>query len=591
MVTATKTEVPLAQAASSVTIIDRKTIEEKHLITVGDALREAPGLDLVQTGGPGGTTSAFLRGGNSTHTLVLIDGVEMTDATTGAFDLADLTTENIDRIEIVRGPQSTLYGSNAIGGVIQIITKKGSGPPTPSISFEAGSFKTFRETVGFSGGTRRFDYSLSAARVDTDGFSRADAKNGNTERDGYGNSSFSARLGFNFTEKSRLEWTARYLLARTELDGFGPCHPADPTDFSFCPVDDPNFVQYSRTFVNALNLTTPVTDRWNQNLRLSFKSDELRGRDPDTVFNNYNIDNSGERLDWRHDLTIAPSDLLTLGYEYQTQKGKVDEGFDERLINHAFFAFNQFRPMPFILNLGIRHDDNNRFGNETTYKTEIAYLFETGAKIRGAYGTGFRGPTFNDLFFPGASNPNLRPEKSRSWEAGIDQEFETGNSRLSATYFQNRVKDLILFVSDPVTFEGRPENVARAKTQGTEVELSTRPFQALILRASCTLMHAEDEESGTELPRRPRKKAAGTVTLLPMDGLRLDLDFRYVGRRFNDPGNESPMPAYTVANLAATYDLTKKTQLFARVENLFDRQYEEVSGYGTAGFSAFGGVK
>lgn len=589
VVTATRTEVPLSQAASSVTIIDRKTIEEKHLITVSEALREVPGLGIVQTGGPGGTTSAFLRGGNTSHTLVLIDGVEMTEVTTGAFDLVDLTTENIERIEVVRGPQSTLYGSNAIGGVIQIITKKGSGPPTPSVSFEAGSFRTSRETIGLRGGTERFDYSFSAARFDTAGFSRANAKNGNTERDGYENSSFSTRFGFNFMEKSRLEWTARYILARTELDGFGLC---DPVNFVFCPVDDPNFVQYSRTLVSALTLTTPITDRWNQQLKLSFNGNTLRGRDPDSSFNNYNIENSGKRLDWRHDLTIAPFDLLTIGYEYKSQRGEVEDGFDERLINQAFFAFNQFRPTPFILNLGLRYDDDNRFGDATTYKAETAYLFEeTGTKIRTAYGTGFRGPTLNDLFFPGFSNPDLKPEKSRGWEAGVDQEFGEGRFLLGATYFQNRVKDLILFVSDPVTFNSRPENVARAKVQGTEVELSARPIHSLILRAAYTLMHAEDEETGTELPRRPRKSASGTISVLPINPLRIDGTLRYVGKRFNDSGNENPLGEYTLIDLATIYDMTSKTQLFARIENLFNRQYEEVAGYGTAHFSVFGGVR
>ncbi len=589
VVTATKTEVPLAQAASSVTIIDRKTIEEKHLTTVSEALREAPGLDIVQTGGAGGTTSAFLRGGNSSHTLVLIDGVEMTAATSGAFDFGDLTTENIERIEIVRGPQSTLYGSNAIGGVIQIITKKGRGPATPSVSFEAGSFKTFRETIGLSGGSERFDYSLSASRLDTAGFSRASEKAGNTEKDGYQNSAFSTRLGFNFMEKSRLEWTARYILARTELDGFGLC---DPINFVFCPTDDPNFVQRNRTSVNALTLSTPVMDGWSQQFRLSLNTDTLRGRDPDSSFNNYEIENSGKRIDWRHDLTLSRFELLTLGYEHESQRGKVDGGFDERLINNAFFAFNQFRPTPFILNLGVRYDDNNRFGNETTYKAEAAYLFEeTGSKIRTAYGTGFRGPTLNDLFFPGFSNPDLQPEKSRGWEAGVDQEFAEGRVRLGATYFQNRIKNLILFVSDPVTFLGRPENVARAKVQGTEVTLSARPFQSLILSAAYTLMNTEDEETGAELPRRPRKRAGGTVSVLPMRAMRVDVDLRYVGKRFNDAGNETPLEDYTVVNLAANYDMTEKTQLFARVENLFNREYEEAAGYETADFSLFGGFR
>lgn len=581
VVTATRTEVPLEQAASSVTIIDSNTMEEKHLTTASEALRAVPGLDIDKTGGPGGNVSARLRGGNTNHTLVLIDGVEINEATSGQFDFADLTTENIDRIEVVRGPQSTLYGSNAIGGVINIITKKGSGPPTPSLSFEAGSFRTFRETVGLSGGRGRFDYSLSVSRLDTAGFSAASERNGNTEKDGYENTSFSSRLGAEFMEKSRLEWTARYTGSRVELD--------------FCSeTDDLNCILRRKMLVNALTLTTPILSRWSHQLRLSLTSEGLRGRDSDDPFGGYDIENSRRRIDWRHDVTILPVDLLTIGYEYESQAGEFKSafpGYDERLTNHAVFAFNQFRPIPFILNLGVRYDDNNRFGEEITYKAEVAYLIEsTGSKVRAAYGTGFRGPTLNDLFSPGASDPTLQPEKSRSWEAGVDQEFADGKFRLSATYFQSRIRDLIVFVFDPVTFRGLPENQT-AKIRGTELEFSGRPSRGLILKAAYTLTDAENEETGRDLARRPRVKANGTIVLLPMTALRVDFDLRYVGKRFNDPSNTVLVDDYTLVHLATTYDITDRTQLFARIENLFDREYEEVAGYQTAGFSVFGGVK
>lgn len=588
VVTATRTEVPLTQAASSVTVIDAETIEEKQVETVLEALREVPGVEIVQTGGAGGTTSAFLRGGSSSHTLVLIDGVEANSPTTGAFDFADLTTENIERIEIVRGPQSTLYGSNAIGGVIHIITKKGRGPASGSISLEAGSFRTFRERIELGGSMERFDYSFSASRLDTEGFSRANEEAGNTEKDGYENTTFSSRLGFNFTEKSRLEWTARYTLAETELDAFGLC---DPVTFFFCPVDDPNFVQDDRTLVSALSLATPITSRWNQQLKFSISLEELRGSDPDSSFNNFELDTQGKRFDWRHDLNLGRIDLLTVGYEYESQKGE-SRNFDERLVNNAIYALNQFGPAPFILNVGVRYDDNKRFGEETTYKAEGAYRFEaTGSKIRAAYGTGFRGPTLNDLFFPGFGNPDLKPEKSRGVEAGVDQEFGEGMFRLGATYFQNRVEDLILFVFDPVTFAGRPENVERARVRGAELELWTRPLEAMTFRAAYTLTDTKNEETGAELPRRPRHRASGTVSLLPADALRVDLDLRYVGKRFDDAANTIQLERYTLVNLAGSYDLNEKTQLFARVENLFNREYEEVAGYETADFSAFGGVK
>lgn len=581
VVTATRTEVPLRETAASITVIDQKTIQEKHLITAADALREVPGLDVVQQGGLGATTTVFTRGTNSAHTLVLVDGVPVNSPNSGAFDFANLTVENIERIEVIRGPQSTLYGSDAIGGVIQIFTKKGQGPPTTTLSLEAGAYQTFRETAGLSGSTERFDYSLSAGRVDSRGFSRADRRAGNAEDDGYGNNTLSSRLGFNLTEKTRIEWTARYTNAESDLDG------CDPVTF-VCPVDDPNFVQKERSWVTALGLTTTLVDGWNQHLRVGYDSDQLRLTDPDTAFNNASFDTSRKWVDWRHDLTLSRQDLLTVGYEYNAQRGE-GEGFDEATVNNGFYAFNQFRPLPFVLNLGVRYDHNNRFGDDTTYKVETAYLIDaTHSKIRAAYGTGFHGPTIVDLFFPGAGNPTLDPERSRSVEAGFEQALSNDRMHFGVTYFQNRIRDLIVFVFDTTTFAGKPENIGRAKTNGWELELSAKPTERVLLSANYTLMNTLDEETGAELIRRPRHRAGGSLTVRPIDPLRLVLQARYVGKRFDFGG--VPMGGYTVFDLAGTYAVHKNVALFARVENLLDRKYQEVTGYGTAGLSGYGGV-
>lgn len=576
VVTATQTEVPLRETAASVTLIDENTIEEKRLITVEEALREVPGLTVVQQGGPGATSSVFLRGTESNHTLVLIDGVPVNSPTTGAFDFADLTVENIERIEVIRGPQSTLYGSDALGGVIQIFTKKGEGPPSGFLSLEAGAYRTFREAAGLNGSTERVDYSLSASRFDTRGFSRANELAGNREDDGYENTAFSARLGTDLSEKTRLEWTGRYTNSESELDG------CDPDTF-FCPVDVRGLILDHRQWVTALGLTTAVREGWDQHLRVGFNKD-------DTTFDGSEIDTSRKWLDWRHDLRLGRRNLLTVGYEYESQNGKFGDGVDETTVNHAGYAFNQLRLLPLILNLGLRYDGNNRYGGETTYKIETAYLVEaTATKLRAAYGTGFHGPTLNDLFFPGFGNPNLEPEKSESFETGIEQALWSERVQIAATYFQNRIEDLIVFVFDPTTFVGAPQNVAGAKITGWEFNISARPVERFALSASYTLMNTKDEETGDELVRRPRHQASGSLSIQPANPLRLVLQVRYVGKRF-DVGNVE-MDDYTVVNLSGTYALHRNVSLFARVENLFDREYEEVTGYGTAGFSGYGGVK
>lgn len=585
VITATRTPVPLAQAASSVTVIDSKTMEEKHLRMVLEALRDVSGMDIVQQGGMGGVTSDFLRGTNSNHTLVLIDGVQVNSPTTGAFDFSNLTVENIERVEIVRGPQSALYGSDAIGGVIQIFTRKGEGPTTSSVSFEGGSFGTYRETFEIAGSAKGADYSFSAGRIDTEGFSRASEKAGNTEKDGYSNTTLSSRVGLKLPRNARLEGTVRFSDSQADLDG------CDPVTF-FCPVDDPNFVQGEKTLTTALGLEAPVKEWWDQQLKLSLNTDHLTTTDPDTASNNFRIDTRSRSVDWQHTLQLGPLDILTIGYQYESQEGEDPGNFDKSLANSSGYGFNQLRLAPMNLNLGVRFDHNNQFGDETTYKAEAAYALErTGSRIRAAYGTGFHGPTINDLFFPGFGNPNLKPEKSRSVEGGIEQDLLKGSAKISATYFYTLIDDLIVFVFDPLTSTGMPENVQKARIIGTELEVQWAPIKATTLSARYTFTQAENRTSDSELPRRPKHKAGASLSAMPSKDLNVNLDLRYVGDRFDNTPNTVSLKDYFVVNLAGTYYIIANAQAFARIENLFNSDYQEVAGYGTAGLSAYGGIK
>ncbi len=580
VVTATKVEVPLRETAASTTVIDGRTLEEKHTNTVLDALRAVPGLHVVQNGGPGSATSVFIRGAKSEHTLVLIDGVQVNSPTLGLYNFANLTTDNIERIEIIRGPQSTLYGSDAIGGVIHIITKKGSGPFSGSASFEGGAFDSFKEEVQLNGAAGHFDYSFSAARFDTEGFSKANAAAGNTEEDAYGNTTVSSRLGLNFTQDARLDWSLRFSDAKVNLDN------------SFPVMDDLNASQENESLSTALILVTPVIENWSQKLQGHFQQEESVGKDPDTAFNNFKIKTRVEEVDWQHTINFGEHTNFSLGYAYEQQAGENVGTFDKRLRTQAHYGFYQTQLAALILNLGLRHDDNNQFGGKTTYKTEAAFLIDDeGSKIRGAYGTGFHGPTLNDLYFPGFGNPNLKPEESESLEVGFDLNRMDGRLNFSASYFQTQIEQLIVFVFDPNTFLGMPENVEKAKISGWEIGATVEITKRVQLSGEYTFTDTQNETTGAELARRPKHKASATLTLKPIDPLRIDFGLLHVGKRFNDTANTNLMGDYTVFKLSGNIDIKKNIQIFARIENLFDRHYEEVAGFGTAGLSAYGGLK
>lgn len=583
VVTATRIEVPRGDVAASVTVIDSEMIETKQWRTVVDALRSVPGLDIAQTGGPGGTASAFIRGGNPAHTLVLIDGVQVNSPTLGQYNFADLTTDNIERIEVIRGPQSTLYGADAVGGVVQIFTKTGSGDLSGNLTMESGSFDSHRETVNLQGSRDGVEYAVSASRFDTNGFSRTQV---GTERDGYENTTVSSRLALNFSKTARLDWNARFSEARSDLDE------------SF-PIGDNAATQENIAFNSALAFSSQILDVWTHKLSVGFQQEDSKGRDPADLanFNNFKIETRGQQYEWQHDVDLGAYSHLTLGYEHEILEGQNHSapGFDKVLRNNAGYALHQLRVAPVIFNLGLRHDDNSRFGGKTTYKSEFAYLHDaTNSKLRAALGTGFHAPTLNDLYFPGFGNPDVKPEKSRSFEFGFEQRWMDDAAYFSLTYFQTRVKDLMVFVDqdgDINTFDSRPENVEKSRIEGWEAETAWPVAPKTTLSLNYTFTDTQNKSTGAELSRRPKHKGSASIAFDPDGGLYLSLDMRYVGKRFNDTANRTRLSDYTVFNLAGSYDLSQSVQIFGRIENLLDREYQEVQHFGTAGFSAYGGVK
>lgn len=580
VVTATRVEVPVEQLTSSVTVIDRNEIEKKKAATVGELLRNVKGVDVHDSGGPGSQVDVRIRGGNPSHTLVLIDGVRVNSPTSGDFNFATLTTDNVEKIEIVPGAMSPLYGSFATGGVINIITKKGSGPPTFNLSAEGGAHRTAREALDFSGSFSRFDYSFGLSRFDTHGISRANRRHGNREADGHEQTTVSTRLGFDLPGRAKLTGTFRYVDALTDLD----------TSRSGRAVDDPR-VQDSQEAIASVAISNPFTDFWNQNLQLFLYDKSFQARRAARASDNFKIDLLNRGLDWQNNLALGEKTTLIAGYTFEQQSGKNRDNFGERSVEtHAGYLHSQLRFFdPLFFSAGLRLDHHSKFGEEVTFKAGAAWLFRSlGTKLYANYGTGFKAPTINDLFFPNFGNPDLKPETSRGYEIGVEQQLLKNKLQARATFFSTRFDDLIASVNlGGGVFQA--QNINKATARGVELGVDFAPVSWLRLDAGYTYTDTEDETTGKALPRRPKNKASLGVSFSPLSNLSLGTNVRYVGRRLNS--NTVELNRYTVVSAIASYDVTKHAQLFLRIENLFDKKYEEVRGFGTLPRSVYGGLR
>jgi vitamin B12 transporter len=621
VVSATKTPVPVSQLTSAVEVITGEELEQKKIKMVVDALRLAQGLSVLQSGGPGTLVNVRMRGAQSKDTLVMIDGAIVNSPTDGAFDFANLSAENIERIEILRGAQSMLYGSDAFGGVISIITKRGTGEPTVSSFVEYGSFASLREGTHLSGAQGPFDFAGSFTRWDTSSFSAIDYQRGAAERDGFHNMQGSGRLGVTLPMDGRLNFNLRWWNSRANIDGFaGDNSPADIFGGK----------QSDRNLILSGSYEQPLTSWWTQKLTLGRTNEQL-GADSGSVGRNLttggtinadpncgfpaplptcffpftsDIHTLNQRIEWQHNFQVAKPLLLTAGYQFREDQGKSDSSFgtqqSNRLIStNAGFAQVQVNVQDrLLLTGGVRQDSYNVFGDATTYRVTGGYLSpETGTKLRGSYATGFRAPTLNDLFFQGANNPDLKPEKSQSYDVGVDQSVLNGKLQISVGYFWNRFRNLIQFPNQPVatcpaaTFGFCPQNVALAKSQGWEPSFKYTVLTGLDVRGQYTYTLTRDLMTTQRLPRWPVDQASLGVNYQPIDPLRVNLDYRLVGGRNNDAANTQTMPSFQVVNVSATYNVTKQWQVFGRVDNLFNKNYEEVLFFGTPIRSIYGGVK
>ena len=607
VVSATKTPVSLRQVTSAVEVLAEEDLKRRQVKTLLEAFRLTQGTAVLQNGGPGGVASVRIRGGSSNQTLVLIDGAIVNSATVGQFDFAHLTVDNIEKIEIVRGAQSTLWGADAMGGVINVTTKRGQGSPKAGAFFEYGSFNTLREGGHVSGSKGRFDYSFTLSRWDTTGISQINDRRGATERDAYRNWQASSRVGVDLSRDSRLDFNFRWWNASLNIDSsFGP------SDVSGARNDSERFIvsgQYRQSW----------TDWWAHVLTLS-RSQDTGLFDPGTLQRNLSTGAESvpfgdtnetrvlaNRIESQHDFRLNQHLTLTTGYQFREQLGENNAGLSEKIISsHGWFGQLQLNLADrFFATAGVRHDGYNTFGDATTYRVTGGYLFkETNTKLRGSYATGFRAPTINELFWPDFGNPDLEPEKNQSSDVGIDQTLFDNRVTISGGYFWNRYRDLIQTIqSAEICGTGSfganycPVNVASAKSQGWEgavnvIVLQEQPWmKRLELKGQYTMTMTRDLMTDARLRRWPVDQASLSLYYQPVDSFNMILDFRFVGSQFNDRNNVQRVDAFEVVNLAANYDISERFQAYLRVDNLFDEDYEEILFFGTPGRSVFGGIR
>jgi len=594
VVTATRIPTPEMQVASSITVVAADEIADRQIQTLPDLLKGVPGLNVIQTGGPGGQTSVFMRGTNSNHTKVFVDGIDVSDpsSATSSFDFGQFLTQDIEKVEILRGPQSGLYGSDAIGGVINVITKSGSGPAQFSAGAEAGSFDTFNQTGGLSGSIDGFHYAAHIEHLHS-GATPVTPLDllppGERRIDDYDdNLTGSTKLGFDVTEHFDLGLVARYTDTHLRLTGDNfNTFPATP-DASQSANNTRQYYTRGTAHWAALN------GAFEQTVGAAYSNIKSFQFSPD----NPESDNFGERtkFDWQGTLRLAGDEILVLGAEHQRDQITVPISA-ATTIDAGYAELQSSLGDSFYDTLSVRYDDNDRFGGKATYRVAPAYLInETGTKLKASVGTGFKAPTLDQMFqnFPNFGffgNPDLKPETSLGYDLGFEQSLPGAGSRFGVTYFRNNIKNLI---GDNAAFTSYV-NVGRAVTDGVESFAAYQPLQTLVFRMDYTYTEATDDILREELLRRPKHKVSLNTAWRPTARLSfaatvLSLSSWIDGNRdFSIP--RLTAPGYTTVDLAASFDLAGNLSVYGRVNNLFDRHYENPVGFLQPAVGAFAGIK
>jgi vitamin B12 transporter len=598
VVTATKLETPAQQLGASVTVIDGDDFQTYHYPAVDEPLRLAPGVEIRRSGSFGKTTSISIRGTNPSQVQVLVDGVRVKSPTLGQAELSDLSPDLIERIEIIRGPQSTLFGADAIGGVVNIITKKGKGPLSATVEQQVGNYDTYVTRANVLGATGPFDYGLGVFRLES---------NGQFENDDTRQTGVNLRLGMSLPYDSDVAFTLRWNETNTGL----------PVKFVSAPLPihpliDKNNQLMSDSLLTSLQLHTHPVAWWESVLRggryINF-SNFVDLPDPGYVCA-FGVCEFPQRLvteryeaEWLNHFHVGKWSTSTFGLEYRRETARSEHAtiFTAATDTYSGFFQQTFRFLDrLFMSAGVRVEENSVYGRSTTERGSLSYAIKDwGTRIRGGAGSGFRAPTFNDLFFPGFSDVTLKPETSFSYDFGVDQELWNKRVRLGLTYFQNDVRNLITFVpiNTPPFVKGA--NVGHARSAGIEVTADTDLTDTLTLSVNYTYTDTENLAIDRPLAREPRHRWNGTITWQALPRLTLFTQVHAVTSQFEPTGGSNGVynSGHTRVDVGGTYRILnryaflKALDLTGRVQNLLDEGYAEVRGFPSLGIQGFLGLR
>jgi vitamin B12 transporter len=584
----TATGVPQAPETigQAVTVIDRQTIEQRQTVALSDLLATTPGVTVSRNGGLGALTAVRIRGAEDSQTLTLIDGVRVNDPSSpgGAFDFASLLAGSIDRVEVLRGPNSVPWGSQAIGGVVNVTTMQPGYGLQARGNVEYGSFDTVFANGGISGKSGIIAASLNAGYLKTNGFS---AVSSGSEPDGYRQFGATGRIEIALADNIKLDLRGYYAHSKVDIDGFD--------GVTFLPADDGEYAKTQELYGYA-GLNADLLDGRFKN-RIAFTIADINRDNYDPAFGpaiSFFGRGRSERYQYQGDFQVVEGVRLVAGAERENTRYFDGDLAAKRGVT-SFYGEAILSPIDRLtITGGVRYDDDSAFGGHTTWGANAVYTLPTETTFRASYAEGFKAPTLYQLYGRfGTSvfgNKDLRPETAQSYDIGVEQRLVGGRIVAGITWFHRDTTDQIDFGP---TFSY--VNIDRTRAKGVEFALSVRPSDRLTLSGSYSFIDSINLSPGfnfgNELARRPRQSVSASIDWKTPIGLGIGATVLSVGDSFDDAGNFSRLDGYAVVGLRADFPIGDKFSIYGRVDNLFDEKYAVVKYYSTPGRAAYGGIR